>query len=186
MRNQEQGLLKKMERELEPSLWWQDKGGGIKLKQLRFRFEIRKSFWTMGVVRPWHRLVRGTELLHSCKCSRPAWTGLGASWASAGHASRCSGESPVLQGWAQGWGWLWCAGAALLQNGNVGMSMKALGFASPFPAQGVPQTLAAAAPGDAAFLHPQFHLFSMKCSMNPWLGSSGMAPLVSRGWKCLC
>jgi len=51
---------------------WSDrtKGHGFRLKEGRLRLDIKKKFFTMRVVRRWHRLPPPQQ------CSRPGWMGL--------------------------------------------------------------------------------------------------------------
>jgi len=46
---------------------------GCKLKEGRFRLDIRKKFFTMRVVKYWHRLPREVVAAPSLKCSRRGW-----------------------------------------------------------------------------------------------------------------
>jgi len=52
------------------------RGSVLKLKEGRFRLTIWKTFFTMRVVKPWHRLPR--EMVHapSLETFRSGWTGL--------------------------------------------------------------------------------------------------------------
>ena len=61
---------------------WSDRtrGDGLKLKDWRFRFNIRKTLFTVRVVRPWRRLPREAVAAPSLVMFRPrldgAWSSL--------------------------------------------------------------------------------------------------------------
>ena len=52
------------------------RGNGFKLKEGRFRLDIHKKCFTLGLVKHWHRLPKKWEMPHPWKHPRPGWTGL--------------------------------------------------------------------------------------------------------------
>ena len=54
------------------------RGNGFKLKEGRFRSDVRKKLFMQRPVRPWHCCPEKLWMLHIWRCSRPGWMG---SWA---------------------------------------------------------------------------------------------------------
>ena len=70
---------------------------GFKLKEGRFRLDVRGKFFTTMVMRCWNNCPERLWMPHPWRCSRPGWMGPWAAWYGIGHG----GWQPCLQQW--GW-----------------------------------------------------------------------------------
>jgi len=55
---------------------------GFKLKERRFRLNVRKKFFTQRAVRPWHSCPEKLWMPHPWRHSVPGWMEPYAAWAS--------------------------------------------------------------------------------------------------------
>jgi len=85
--------LKRPTRKLERDFLQGTSSNSFRLKEGRFRLDIRKKFLIMRVVRYGNRLPREAVDAPPLKCSRPGWMGLRATWS--------SGKCPCS--WQGGW-----------------------------------------------------------------------------------
>ena len=57
------------------------RGNGLKLKEERFRLNVRGKFFTMRMVRCWNSCPERLWMPHPWRCSRPGWMEPWAAWA---------------------------------------------------------------------------------------------------------
>lgn len=57
-------------------MWCRKMGTGFKLKEGRFKSDIRRKIFIVREMRNWHRLLRGVVDVPFLKCLRPCWMGL--------------------------------------------------------------------------------------------------------------
>jgi len=67
------------------------KRNGFKLKEGRFRSNVRRKLFTQRAVRPWHCCPEKLWVPHPWRCSRPGWMGPWAAWAGGWQSAYGSG-----------------------------------------------------------------------------------------------
>lgn len=67
----------------------------FKLKEWRFRLNIRQKVFTQSAVRPWHSCPE-LWVPHPWRCPRPGWMGPRAAWAGGGNQPTAGGWNLVI------------------------------------------------------------------------------------------